>query len=77
MTTHTEIIKALEDLGAKEWSLSGDNIADVVWHTEDKKTEGEIEAAIANPLPDKTTADKAALLAKLGITADEAKLLLS
>jgi hypothetical protein len=77
MTTHKEIVKALNDLGAKEWTLSGDEIADIIWLTNDKKTEAEIEAAIANPLPNKAEADKAALLAKLGITADEAKLLLS
>ena len=77
MTTHKEILKALDDLGVKEWTLSGDEIADIVWLTNDKKTEAEIQAAIANPLPDKAATDKAALLAKLGITADEAKLLLS
>ena len=35
------------------------------------------EAEAAQALSDKAAADKAALLAKLGITADEAKLLLS
>jgi len=77
MTTHKEILKALDDLSVEEWTLSGDEIADIVWLTDDKKTEAEITAAIANPLPDKAATDKAALLAKLGITADEAKLLLS
>jgi len=77
MTTHQEIVKALNDLGAKEWTLSGDEIADIEWLSDDKKTEAEIKAAIAKPLPDKAAADKAAILAKLGITADEAKMLLS
>jgi len=77
MATHREIVKALDDLGAKEWTLSGDVIADIVWLSDDKKTEAEIKAAIAKPLPDKAAADKAAILAKLGITADEAKMLLS
>jgi hypothetical protein len=88
MTTHKQIVKALEDLGAKEWSLSGDNIADIVWLTNDVKTETEITAAIANPLPDKTEtakvaaeaqtqAAKAALLERLGLTEEEARLLLS
>ena len=48
MTTHKEIVKALNDSGAKEWTLSGDDIADIVWLTNDKKTEAEIKAAIAN-----------------------------
>jgi len=76
MTTHKEIVKALDDLGAKEWTLSGDEIGDIVWLTDDKKTEAEINAAIANPLPDKSATDKAALLTRLGITADEFKTLL-
>jgi hypothetical protein len=76
MTTHKEIVKALDDLGAKEWTLSGDEIADIVWLTNDKKTEAQIKAAIASPLPDKAAADRAALLVKLGITADEFKTLL-
>ena len=46
MTTHKEIVKALDDLGAKEWTLSGDNIADIVWLTDDVKTEAEIKAAL-------------------------------
>jgi len=76
MATHREIVKALDDLGAKEWTLSGDVIADIVWLSDDKKTEAEIKAAIDSPLPDKAATDKAALLTRLGITADEAKLLL-
>jgi hypothetical protein len=52
MTTHKEIVKALEDLGAKEWSLSGDEIANIVWLTDYKKTEAEIQAAIDNPIQD-------------------------
>ena len=77
MTTHNQIVKALNDLDAKEWTLSGDDIADIVWLTENKKTEEEIIAAIANPLPDKAEIDKAALLERLGITEEEARLLLS
>jgi hypothetical protein len=46
MTTHLEIVKALNEIGAKEWSLSGDNISDIVWHTDDVKTEAEIKAAL-------------------------------
>ena len=76
--THKEIVKALQDLNAQEWSLSGDFISDIIWHTEDKKTEAEIKTAIANPLPDKTQADKAAAeakLAALGLTANDLKAL--
>ena len=46
MTTHKDIVKALNDLGAKEWTLSGDDIGDVVWLTDDVKTEAEIKAAL-------------------------------
>jgi hypothetical protein len=72
MTTHKQIVKALEDLGAKEWTLSGDNIADIVWLTEDVKTEAQIKAAIANPLPEPepTIADK---LASVGLSIEELK----
>jgi hypothetical protein len=71
-TNHAQIVKALEDLGAKEWSLSGDSIADIVWHTEDTKTEAEIKAAIDNPLPVKETSveDK---LASVGLSIEELK----
>ena len=78
MTTHKEIVKALNDLGAKEWTLSSDDIADIVWLTKDKKTEAEIKAALANPLPDKAETDKAtaqAKLAALGLTIDDLKAL--
>lgn len=72
MTTHKEIVKALNDLGAKEWTLSGDNIADIVWLTDDVKTEAEIKAAIANPLPEPepTIADK---LASVGLSVTDLK----
>jgi hypothetical protein len=83
--THIEIVKALNSLkpGA-EWTLSGDNYADLVWLSTGKApTVTEIEAEIA-ALPLKEAAaesakatEKAALLAKLGITDDEAKLLLT
>ena len=46
MATHKDIVNALNNLGAKEWSLSGDNIADIVWLTDDVKTEAEIAAAL-------------------------------
>jgi hypothetical protein len=46
MTTHLEIVKALDDLGAKEWTLTGDDIDNIVWLTDDVKTEAEIKAAL-------------------------------
>lgn len=75
MTTHKEIVKALEDLGAKEWTLTGDNIADIVWLTNDVKTEAEIKAAIANllPEPEPTVAEK---LASVGLSVTDLKVAL-
>ena len=75
MTTHKDIVKALKDLGAKDWSLSGDDIANIVWLTDDVKTEAEIKAAIANPLsePEPTIADK---LASVGLSIDDLKVAL-
>ena len=72
MTKHLEIVKALNDLGAKEWTLSGDNIADIVWLTNNVKTEAEIKAAIANPLPEPelTVAEK---LASVGLSVSNLK----
>jgi len=78
MATHLEIVKALNDLSAKEWRLVGDEIANIEWLTEDKKTEAEIKSALANPLPDKALAAKEAAQAKLaalGLTTDDLKAL--
>jgi hypothetical protein len=83
--THDEIVKALHNLApTSEWTLSGDSYSDLEWLSNDKKpTLAEIETEIA-AIPSKEAAlkleeenNRAALLAKLGITADEAKLLLS
>lgn len=69
---HNKIVKALEDLGAKEWTLIGDDIADIVWLTDEKKTKAQIEKAIANPLPDKElTIDEK--LASVGLSIDDLK----
>ena len=67
-----------------EFSFTDDDYSTVKWDVLDGEvpTQAEIEAAIEQVKADeittaaKTVADKAALLAKLGITADEAKLLL-
>lgn len=83
--TNTEISEALLNLCPnKEWTLSGDNYADLVWLSEGKApTLAAVEAEIAT-LPSKKAearatkeAQRAAILEKLGISEDEAKLLLS
>lgn len=73
--THTEITKALRDLRPNsEWTLSGDNYADLQWldTKTSKPTLAEIETAIANPLPEPvaTVQEK---LAAAGLTIDELK----
>jgi hypothetical protein len=83
--THELIIKALKNLAPNaEWTLSGDDYADLIWLSEGKPpTLKAIETEIEK-IPGKTATAlkevqdaKAALLTKLGITAEEAVLLLS
>jgi hypothetical protein len=83
--TNELIAKALLNLKPGcEWTLVGDDYENLTWLSTGKApTLAEIEAEIA-ALPAKEVAaqsaketEKAALLARLGITADEAKLLLS
>ena len=76
--THKEITKALRDIRPNaEWSLTGDDYADIEWLDKNsiKPTLAEIEAAIANPLPEPepTIADK---LAAAGLSVDELKAVL-
>jgi hypothetical protein len=81
---HAEIIEAIKYLTPEaEWTLSGDDYNDIIWLSNHAKpTLAEIEAEIAQIPARKEAAKieaeskKAALLDKLGITADEAKLLL-
>lgn len=83
--THEEIIEALQSLAPQsEWTLSGDNYADLAWLSDGippsvADIEKEIAAIPAKKTKAKSDAEaaKAALLTKLGITADEATLLLS
>jgi hypothetical protein len=72
MTTHLEIVKALKDLGAIEFTLSGDDIENIVWLTDEQFTKAQIEAAIANPLPEQepTVEQK---LASVGLSVDDLK----
>lgn len=83
--THEEIIEAIKALAPKaEWTLSGDDYNDIVWLSDHAKpTLAEIEAEIKQIPARKEAArieaetKKAELLAKLGITAEEAALLLA
>ena len=67
----------------KEWVISGDDFNSIQWIKGDPITKTQFDAGFAQydawkaEQDAKAAADKAALLAKLGITADEAKLLLS
>lgn len=72
MTTHKEIVKALKDLGAKEFTLVGDDIENIVWLTDERFTKAQIKAAIANPLPEPepTIEDK---LASVGLNLTDLK----
>ena len=72
---HKEITKALRDIRPNaEWALSGNDYSNIEWldQTQIKPTLAEIEAAIANPLPEPepTVADK---LAAAGLSVDELK----
>ncbi len=78
------IVKALNNLVPdSKWSLVGDNYGDLIWLSDGTPPSlAEIEKEIA-AIPAKETAAKteqaaakAALLVKLGITAEEAALLL-
>jgi len=81
--THQELINALTHLGFKGgWVITGEQIT--VWdNTEAKPTAAQLKAAAAAYATAQAAkaaeeaAAKAALLTRLGITADEAKLLLS
>lgn len=64
-----------------EWSMSGDDVENILWITEgvEPLTQSEVNAEIVRlqNLEDQKPILKAALLERLGLTADEAKLLLS
>jgi len=80
------IVDAIQLIDPKaEFIIEGDDYSTIKWNnlTGDAPTKAEIDAAIENIKANEKAAaikaetDKAALLAKLGITADEAKLLLN
>lgn len=66
-----------------EWIIAGNDFDSIQWIKGEPITKAEFEAGFAKydawkaAQDAQAAADKAALLAKLGITADEAKLLLS
>ena len=83
--THEQIIKALNSLAPQaQWTLTGDDYSELNWLSDGiPPSLDEIEAEI-KLLPSKELAAKenkenakSALLEKLGITAEEARLLLS
>ena len=67
----------------KEWVIYGDDFDSILWVKGEPITKAQFEAGFAQydawkaEQDAQAAANKAALLAKLGITADEAKLLLS
>lgn len=70
-----KLTKALSDIRPNaQWSLTGDSYEGLEWldETQSKPTLSEIEAAIANPLPEPelTVAEK---LASVGLSVDDLK----
>ena len=76
-----EVLQMLIPQGG--WAMTGDEYEGIEWFECQPITKAQFEAGFAQydswkaEQDSKAAADKAALLAKLGITADEAKLLLS
>jgi hypothetical protein len=81
MATGGEVLEML--CPNTEWIIYGDDFDSIQWIKGDPITKADFQAGFAKvdawkaEQVAKAAADKAALLAKLGITADEAKLLLS
>ena len=82
MATGGDVLSMLCPLGG--WVIYGDDFKSIIWVDERPRcTNTEFEAGFAQydiykaAQDAKAATDKAALLAKLGISADEAKLLLS
>ena len=81
MATGGEVLSML--CANTEWVITGDDFDAIQWIKGEQITKAQFEAGFAQvnawkaEQDSKAAADKAALLARLGITADEAKLLLS
>jgi hypothetical protein len=82
----SDLVKAIRFLKpTSEFSYQNDDYSTIKWDVleGDAPTQSEIDAALRKVKADeiaqaaKDASDKAAILSKLGITADEAKLLLS
>ena len=73
--THEQITQALTVIVPNtEWTLSGDNFADIVWldETQPKATLAQVQAEIANPTP-KPALTIAEKLSMVGLSIDELK----
>ena len=81
MAKSYEVLEMLIPQGG--WAMTGDEYEGIEWFECEPITKAQFEAGFAQydawkaEQDSKAAADKAALLARLGITADEAKLLLS
>ena len=81
MATGADVLSMLA--ADKGWVVYGDDFDSIQWIKGDPITKAQFEAGFAQydawkaEQDAKAETDKAALLAKLGITADEAKMLLS
>jgi hypothetical protein len=81
MATGTEVLSML--CPNTEWVITGNDFDAIQWIKGEQITKAQFEEGFAQydawkaEQDSKTAAAKAALLAKLGITADEARLLLS
>jgi hypothetical protein len=60
-----------------EWTMNNFDVENIIWHTENVKplTKAEVDAELVR-LQTEEKSKKTELLTRLGITADEAKLLL-
>ena len=81
MTSTTKILHFL--VPNAQWAVTGDSYEGITFYDDTKLTKAQFDAGFAQydawkaQQDANAAADKAALLAKLGITADEARLLLS
>jgi hypothetical protein len=73
--THTQIIRAMNVLAPEaQWTLSGDNFADLIWldETNAKPTLEQVKAEIANPTP-KPELSISQKLASVGLSIEDLK----
>jgi hypothetical protein len=75
-------VQAIQSLRPNvEWTMNGDDVENIIWHTANVEplTTAEVEAEIERleAVEQSKLSAKSALLDRLGITAEEANLLLS